>query len=308
MENEELISIVIPIFNVSKYLEKCIDSIINQTYKNLEIILIDDGSTDNSGEICDKYSQKDNRIKVVHQKNQGVSAARNEGLKRATGNYIGFVDPDDFIESNMYEVIINDIKENQCDIGICGIRSKNEDNVTLREARKQENIVMSKKELLNTLIQEKSIATSVWDKVFKSELIKEKRFNEKRKVGEDLELILEIINNKEEINAIYNSSCLYNYLIREKSASKKQDDKQAMDILEVNDKLLKMVQSEYPDLQIFVMERILKKENMILKKYRISEKAREKIKIDIRFKEKGYFKSRDIPVKNKIKYTLRKII
>lgn len=307
MRNEELISIIIPIFNMSKYLEKCIDSVINQTYKNLEIILIDDGSTDNSGEICDRYLQKDNRIKVVHQKNQGVSAARNEGLKHATGYYIGFVDPDDFIESKMYEIIINDIKENQCDIGICGIRSKNEDDITLKEDRKQENIVMNKKEFLNILIQDKMIATSVWDKVFKSELIKEKRFNEKRVVGEDFELILEVINNKK-IKAVYNSSCLYNYLIREKSASRKQDDKQAIDILEVNDNLLKIVQIEYPDLQDLVIERILKKENMILKKYRISQKIKEKIKIDIRIKEKIYFKSKYIPLKNKVKYILKRII
>ena len=307
MRKEELISIIIPIFNMSKYLEKCIDSVINQTYKNLEIILIDDGSTDNSGEICDRYLQKDNRIKVVHQKNQGVSAARNEGLKHATGYYIGFVDPDDFIESKMYEIIINDIKENQCDIGICGIRSKNEDDITLKEDRKQENIVMNKKEFLNILIQDKMIATSVWDKVFKSELIKEKRFNEKRVVGEDFELILEVINNKK-IKAVYNSSCLYNYLIREKSASRKQDDKQAIDILEVNDNLLKIVQIEYPDLQDLVIERILKKENMILKKYRISQKIKEKIKIDIRIKEKIYFKSKYIPLKNKVKYILKRII
>lgn len=307
MRNEELISIIIPIFNMSKYLEKCIDSVINQTYKNLEIILIDDGSTDNSGEICDRYLQKDNRIKVVHQKNQGVSAARNEGLKHATGYYIGFVDPDDFIESKMYEIIINDIKENQCDIGICGIRSKNEDDITLKEDRKQENIVMNKKKFLNILIQDKMIATSVWDKVFKSELIKEKRFNEKRVVGEDFELILEVINNKK-IKAVYNSSCLYNYLIREKSASRKQDDKQAIDILEVNDNLLKIVQIEYPDLQDLVIERILKKENMILKKYRISQKIKEKIKIDIRIKEKIYFKSKYIPLKNKVKYILKRII
>ena len=93
------ISIIIPIYNVEQYLPQCLDSIINQTYKNLEIILINDGSTDNSGKICDNYAKVDNRIHVFHKKNEGVSSARNLGLEKCTGDFIGFVDPDDFIEN-----------------------------------------------------------------------------------------------------------------------------------------------------------------------------------------------------------------
>ena len=100
---DELISVILPVYNVQQYLEKCIESVVNQTYKNLEIILIDDGSTDMSGKICDEFAEKDGRIKVIHSKNGGVSAARNIGLDIATGEYIGFVDSDDWIESQMYE-------------------------------------------------------------------------------------------------------------------------------------------------------------------------------------------------------------
>ena len=98
-----MISVIIPIYNVEKYLEKCIQSIINQTYRNLEIILVDDGSTDNSGEIADKYKKIDNRIKVIHKINGGLSDARNKECEIATGEYISFIDSDDYIDLNMYE-------------------------------------------------------------------------------------------------------------------------------------------------------------------------------------------------------------
>ena len=113
------ISIIVPIYNVEKYLNRCIDSIINQTYKNLEIILVDDGSPDNCGKICDEYAKKDNRIKVVHKENGGVSSARNAGLDIVTGDYIGFVDGDDYIKFNMYEKLLNSAIKYNSDIAFC---------------------------------------------------------------------------------------------------------------------------------------------------------------------------------------------
>ena len=103
------VSIIVPIYNVEKYLSKCIESILSQTYKNIEIILVDDGSPDNSPQICDEYAKKDDRIIVIHKANGGVSSARNAGIDIATGKYIGFVDPDDYIENNMYELMVNKI-------------------------------------------------------------------------------------------------------------------------------------------------------------------------------------------------------
>ncbi|MGZ5551627.1 MAG: glycosyltransferase family 2 protein, partial [Nitrososphaeraceae archaeon] len=116
---KDKISIIIPVYNGVKYLPKCIDSVLNQTYKNLEIILVDDGSTDESGKICDTYSLKDNRIKVVHKQNGGLSDARNTGLKIATSEYIGFVDSDDFIESDMYEILLKTLYAYDADIVQC---------------------------------------------------------------------------------------------------------------------------------------------------------------------------------------------
>lgn len=114
------LSIIVPVYKVEKYLPKCIDSILAQTFKDFELILIDDGSPDNCGKICDEYAEKDNRIVVIHQENAGVSAARNAGLDIATGTYIGFVDSDDWIEPDMYEVLINTAKCKNADVAVCG--------------------------------------------------------------------------------------------------------------------------------------------------------------------------------------------
>ena len=113
-----LISIIIPVYNVEKYLAKCVESVINQTYKKIQIILIDDGSTDNSGKICDDFKLKDNRIEVIHKKNGGLSDARNAGLKIVKGDYIGFIDSDDYIEKDMYETLLCLLIENNADISI----------------------------------------------------------------------------------------------------------------------------------------------------------------------------------------------
>ena len=107
--NEKLISVIVPVYQVEKYLRKSIDSLLNQTYQNLEIILVDDGSPDNCPEMCDKWAQYDPRIRVIHQENGGASSARNAGLDIATGEYIGFVDSDDYIDEKMYEILLTSL-------------------------------------------------------------------------------------------------------------------------------------------------------------------------------------------------------
>ena len=116
MENQALISVIIPVYNVEEYLHECIDSVLNQTYQNFEIILVDDGSTDSSGTICDEYVDKDDRVSVVHQKNTGPSKTRNIGLENATGKYIYFLDSDDYIEKNTLELLINTAESNDADL------------------------------------------------------------------------------------------------------------------------------------------------------------------------------------------------
>ncbi len=116
MENQALISVIIPVYNVEEYLSECIDSVLNQTYENYEIILVNDGSTDSSGEICDEYVEKDERITVIHQKNGGPSITRNTGLENANGKYIYFLDSDDYIENNSLELLVNTAESNNADL------------------------------------------------------------------------------------------------------------------------------------------------------------------------------------------------
>lgn len=117
-----IISIIVPVYNVELYLRQCLDSILSQTFKDWECILIDDGSTDSSPSICDEYVSRDSRFKVAHKINEGLSSARNEALKLAKGEYIGFVDSDDWIEPEMYEVLYSNIKEYNADISMVGYR------------------------------------------------------------------------------------------------------------------------------------------------------------------------------------------
>lgn len=122
MEKIKKISIIIPVYNVEKYLKTCLDSVINQTYQNLEIILVDDGSTDNSGKICEEYKRADSRIIVIHKKNEGLSMARNNGLDIASGEYISFIDSDDYISKNMMETLYNRLLKTQSDMAVCSIQ------------------------------------------------------------------------------------------------------------------------------------------------------------------------------------------
>lgn len=172
---EELISIIVPIYNVEKYLRRCIESIMNQTYKNLEIILIDDGSEDNSGKICDEYVEKDSRIKVIHKKNGGLSDARNSGLKIAEGKYVGFVDSDDYIAVDMYEYLFNLIKNNDACISICNFE-KIWDNIEKKDKEiefKQSELVLDSKEALKSIIDDKKLKSYAWNKLYKIELFKD---------------------------------------------------------------------------------------------------------------------------------------
>ncbi|MCQ2080757.1 MAG: glycosyltransferase [Lachnospiraceae bacterium] len=166
------ISVIVPAYNIEKYLPRCLDSIIAQTYENLEIILVDDGSTDNTPKICDEYASKDSRITVIHQENKGLSGARNSALKIVMGDYIGYVDGDDYIDPSMYELMLKAMEENDADLSVCGYEQVGED------ARKVEfsgeTYILSKEEALDAYIQDNRsfhIYNSVWSKLFKKELI-----------------------------------------------------------------------------------------------------------------------------------------
>lgn len=134
MNVQPLISIVVPVYNVKQFLTKCLNSIISQTYSNLEIIVVDDGSTDGSATICDDYAKKDKRISVIHKENGGLASARNAGIDVAKGTYIGFVDSDDYIEPYMYEKLLQAILKYSCNIAVCGINYVFDDGEVIAKA------------------------------------------------------------------------------------------------------------------------------------------------------------------------------
>ncbi len=173
-----MISIIVPVYKVEPYLRQCVDSILNQTYRNIEVLLIDDGSPDKCGEICDEYERKDKRVRVFHTENRGLSAARNLGLKEAVGDYIGFVDSDDWIEPDMYECLIGELKKYEADIVIGGsISTYESDEKGVK--KKVDHTVYQSTESLEALL-DREINDQVWNKLYRAELVKQICFPEGR--------------------------------------------------------------------------------------------------------------------------------
>lgn len=184
------VSVIIPVYNVEKYLYKCVDSVINQTYKNLEIILVDDGSSDNSPQICDEYAKSDERIKVIHKINEGVSVARNVGISVASGEYVCFFDSDDFVEEDVLEKMLDAIEEKAYDVCVCGYSV----DIYNKEGEKESTgeVVPWKQvcENLSLIECEKNLGICgyVWNKLYRLQFIKSLKlqFDEKISLYEDL--------------------------------------------------------------------------------------------------------------------------
>lgn len=199
------VSIIIPIYNTEKYLKACLDSVLSQTYENLEIILIDDGSTDNSGKIIDDYAKKDHRIKVIHQKNRGQSAARNEGLKKATGNYISFIDADDKITPNFIEKLLAVFDEDTA-LTVCGIHYKrlkqhSAEDVYINPLRAKKPNESKKAYILYLLAIDGRLYSSV-NKLYKADIAKSITFDETLNFAEDTRFVLNYLKKSSEAQKI----------------------------------------------------------------------------------------------------------
>ena len=166
----ELISIIVPVYKAEKLLERCVNSITSQTYTNLEILLIDDGSPDNSGKICDELAQKDNRITVIHTKNGGAAKARNIGIDKAKGEYIAFVDSDDYIEPEMYQILLSALKDSGADIACSGIIRESADGKSQSIIRcPGEQKVYSGEDAIKEILLSRHVGSSLWTKLYKRE-------------------------------------------------------------------------------------------------------------------------------------------
>jgi len=205
------VSIIVPVYNSEKYLSKCINSIRNQKFQDFEILLIDDGSDDNSGKICDLFEKKDKRIKVIHQNNSGVSAARNKGISVARGRFISFIDSDDYIDPDMIGEMVHAMENNNTGMVICGFRCVNEHGDFIRKViiHQKTDVIWSKEQTLKEIFaMPQTIYGYCCNKMFRKELVS-KEFECGIRIGEDL---LFVVNYLKNINlTVYIPKALYNY-------------------------------------------------------------------------------------------------
>lgn len=221
-DSSPLISVIIPIYKVEQYLKRCVDSVLNQTYTNLEIILVDDGSPDSCPKICDDYATLDSRVKVIHKKNGGLSSARNAGLNICKGEYIAFVDSDDFVSNYFVDFLYKAVVDNHVNISVAEYRSFNE-NEELIDENKPDDYAAEKQSLeemmsrYSSIYAHDSMLTIVsWNKLYKVDLFDEIRFPE-GKLYEDAATTYKILNRCDEIAFVKNP--LYYYLLRRNSIS-----------------------------------------------------------------------------------------
>ena len=206
------LSVIVPVYKVEPYIHKCVDSILGQTYTNLEVILVDDGSPDNCGKICDEYAAKDKRVKVIHKKNGGLSDARNAGIDISTGDIIGFIDSDDYIEARMYQEMIDYMEHNNLDI-VCADTNQVKGNKIKFKPRYKKNYVWSKQEALSEILNG-NLDNAAWNKIYKREIIGNTRFQQGR-VYEDVATIYKFIYNADKVG--YLSKPYYYYVKRKGS-------------------------------------------------------------------------------------------
>ncbi|MDQ0478174.1 glycosyltransferase [Chryseobacterium sp. MDT2-18] len=213
----DLISVIIPVYNNAQYLERCLESVVSQTYRNLEIIIVNDGSQDRSAEIIECFSSRDHRIIAIHQKNQGVSAARNAGLAIAKGNCIGFVDADDEVHPDMYEFLYHNLEKYEVDISHCGFELVKSDP-TVKFHDTGIVLVQNKVEALKELLAGDRVEPSTCNKLFKMEILKKIRFAVDIKINEDLLFNVEAFNNAQ--RSIFEDVVKYKYHHNPVSASR----------------------------------------------------------------------------------------
>ena len=238
-----LISVIVPIYKVEEYLDKCVDSIVNQTYTNLEIILVNDGSPDNCPKMCDEWAKKDNRIKVIHKENGGLSDARNAGIDIANGDYITFIDSDDYIELNYVEFLYNNLIQNNADISM-GKQYVKYPNKTLNTG--SGNIyVLNPHDCLEKMLYGEDFDVSAWAKLYKRELFKDIRYP-KGRIFEDAATTYKLIDKSNMV--VLNSQPIYNYIMRGNSIINAEFKENKFELITSTFEMTDYINNKYPDL------------------------------------------------------------
>lgn len=251
--NEPLISVIVPVYNVKQYIERCVDSILVQTYTNIEIILVDDGSTDGSGNLCDTYAGKDARVQVVHKDNGGLSDARNAGIQAAKGEYYAFVDSDDYVAADYIAYLYNllDVKLNKdrMQISICGYRKVYGSRINAKDSADHTAGTIrayDSEEGLFHLLYQKEMISSAWGRLFQAELFREIRFP-KGRLHEDVAVIYKLFDAADKI--ICGSEEKYYYFQRSDSIVNMGFDRRRMDYILFTDECIRYMQDNHPELR-----------------------------------------------------------
>lgn len=265
-----IISIIVPVYNVEKYIRRCIQSIINQTYKDIEIILVNDGSTDMSKSICDEYKKKDSRIILINKENGGLSDARNAGIRKARGKYLAFVDSDDFIHEKMLEKMYDRIIYDDSDMAVCGyieyFEEKTEKN---RKYVYGKNGIITAEQYFESILNDENIGNYAWNKLYKKKLF-DNVFFPKGQAFEDINTTYKLVLLSNKISVV--NEALYYYQQRDNSISNLVNINHLRDQISAIIERNQIISTYYPNMQINCKQNELKfciiNFNQIAKKYR----------------------------------------
>ena len=244
--SEGLISVIVPVYKVEKYLDRCVQSIVDQTYSNLEIILVDDGSPDNCPAMCDIWAEKDDRIQVIHKENGGLSDARNAGMAVVTGTYISFIDSDDYIAPEMLERLVKAMEDDHSDIAACAVEMVRENGDPWKLLTVKTNCVLNQIEAQKALLDESLLKEPVWYKLYKNDLIQEIPF-ERGKYHEDVFWSYQAIGKAQCISLI--DYVGYYYTQRDGSIMGQDFSLKRLDAVEAYEKRLRYFAEKYPTLE-----------------------------------------------------------
>ena len=252
MANQPLISVIIPVYNVSKYLDDCMDSVIAQSYKNLEIILVDDGSTDGCPQKCDYYASKDMRIKVIHQPNGGMSDARNTALSVCKGEYISFVDSDDVVSNDYIETLYMVLRDNEVELSICNYENFSSE-IPPNRTFLLDSTIYNAREAIGIILKGNPFTPSAWGKLYHRRLFQELRFPNGIMIGEDLATVWKAMFQANTV--AYTNAVKYYYRQNPSSITQVRFSYRNMDIVKVHEMLLDEIPKFIPDLKYSVRER-----------------------------------------------------
>ncbi len=280
MNSMPLVSVIVPVYNVSEYLERCVNSILNQSYQNLEIILVDDGSDDGSGELCDQYSDNDARIIAVHQENAGQSAARNTALRNAKGDYIAFLDSDDYWDQDMVDYLLGVMEEHHSQIAVCAVRHVGFPNIfDLEESDSKVNDYSGTEAAKLTLLGLKGFSGSACHAMFQKEIVLRELYFIEGHVYEDLDFMVRAMLNADIVSV--SNLRKYNYCYRENNSSSLSSVKRIADLETVVEQMKQSLAEKHPDLLPMVEQRFISNGIYLLRSLNKEDSAYERLRNSI---------------------------